>query len=298
MAIVNLGSIKFNWQGAYAGGTAYAVDDVVSYNGASYICTAASTGNLPTDTNFWDQMSSAGTNGTDVGTVLTTQGDILYRDGSGLQRLPKGTANQELRINSGATAPEWFTPVAAGGDFEKIATGTVSNASYIDLDGTSVWGTAGTYSLHKVVFRNWRQTESSDLYARQLNNGSLNTNTIYSWNIVGTNSSTSTLFGNNGDSDNSFKFTRDQIRGDNHSANYINFELTLGNINAGANENTLMVTGQIASPNHDGSNRGTGHSIFASTVCNSSDNANRTGMRFFPGGGNYYTTWTTYGMKV
>jgi hypothetical protein len=55
-------------------------------------------------------MSSAGTNGTDVGTTLTTQSDLLYRDGSGLQRLPKGSANQLLRINSGATAPEWHTP--------------------------------------------------------------------------------------------------------------------------------------------------------------------------------------------
>jgi hypothetical protein len=115
MAIVNLGSIKFNWKGAYAGGTAYAVDDVVSYNGSSYVCTAASTGNLPTDTNFWDQMSSAGTDGTngadgtDLTTTLTTQGDLVYRDGSGLQRLAKGTAGQALLMNSGATAPEWGT---------------------------------------------------------------------------------------------------------------------------------------------------------------------------------------------
>jgi len=40
-------------------------------------------------------------------TPLTTQGDILYRDGSGDQRLAKGTAGQALIMNSGATAPEW-----------------------------------------------------------------------------------------------------------------------------------------------------------------------------------------------
>ena len=208
-------------------------------------------------------------------------------------RLGSGTASSSTFLRGDGTFAE-----AGGGDFVKIATGTVSNAAYIDLDGTSVWGTAGTYSLHKLVFRNWRQTQSSDIYARQLTNNSLDTSSIYSWNIVGTNSSTSSLFGNNGDSDNSFKFTRDQIRGDNHSANYVNFELTLGNINPGANQNPLMVTGQIAAPNQDGTNRSIGHSIFASTLCNSSDNANRTGMRFFPGGGNYYTTWTTYGIKV
>ena len=117
MATVNLGNIKFNWKGAYNASTAYVVDDVVSHSGSSYICIQASTGNAPTNTSYWQQMSAAGqdgTDGTDVGTTLTTQGDMLYRDGSGLQRLAKGTAGQELRINSGATAPEWYTPVAGG----------------------------------------------------------------------------------------------------------------------------------------------------------------------------------------
>lgn len=44
---------------------------------------------------------------------LTTQGDLLYRDGSGYQRLPKGSALQVLRQNAGLTAPEWAT--MAGG---------------------------------------------------------------------------------------------------------------------------------------------------------------------------------------
>jgi hypothetical protein len=115
MATINLGAIKFNWQGAYAGGTAYAVDDVVSYNGSSYVCILASTGNLPTNATYFEQMSSAGTNGTngtDLTTTLTTQGDILYRDGSGLQRLGIGTAGQALKVNSGATGYEFGT---AGG---------------------------------------------------------------------------------------------------------------------------------------------------------------------------------------
>tara|TARA_X000001382_G_C3132303_1_gene166806 strand:- start:302 stop:955 length:654 start_codon:yes stop_codon:yes gene_type:complete len=53
-------------------------------------------------------MSSAGTNGTDgtdVGTVITTQGDLLYRDGSGLQRLAKGTSGQILE--QGTNHPQW-----------------------------------------------------------------------------------------------------------------------------------------------------------------------------------------------
>ena len=109
MATVNIGSLKFNWKGAYNGSTAYAIDDVTEYNGSSYICILASTGNLPTNTTYFQPMATKGTDGTDVGTTLTTQGDILYRDGSGLQRLAKGTAGQVLKINSGATAPEWGT---------------------------------------------------------------------------------------------------------------------------------------------------------------------------------------------
>lgn len=40
---------------------------------------------------------------------LTTQGDIAYHNGTDVVRLEKGTALQHLRINSGATAPEWAT---------------------------------------------------------------------------------------------------------------------------------------------------------------------------------------------
>jgi hypothetical protein len=110
MATINLGSIKFKWKGTYAGGTAYTVDDVVEYNGSSYICIQASTGNLPTDTAYFEQMSSAGTNGTDgtdLGTTLTTQGDIVYRDASGLQRLGAGTSGQVLQTGGTGANPSW-----------------------------------------------------------------------------------------------------------------------------------------------------------------------------------------------
>ena len=109
MATINLGNIKFNWKGTYAGGTAYVIDDVVSYLGSSYICKLASTGNLPTNTTYWDVMSQAGTDGTDIGTTLTTQGDLLYRDGSGLQRLAAGTSGQLLKTQGSGANPVWTT---------------------------------------------------------------------------------------------------------------------------------------------------------------------------------------------
>ena len=147
MATINLGSIKFNWKGAYNNSTAYAVDDVVSSGGNSYVCIQASQGNaVGNATAYWNIMSSAGTNGTngtDVGTTLTTQGDILYRDGSGLQRLAKGTAGKALLMNSGANAPEWGD--ASGGKvLQAISAGkgntfvTSSSSSYVDVTDMAV----------------------------------------------------------------------------------------------------------------------------------------------------------------
>tara|TARA_R100000234_G_C4966603_1_gene164207 strand:- start:272 stop:1015 length:744 start_codon:yes stop_codon:yes gene_type:complete len=108
MATIDLGKIKLVWRGAYNNSTAYTPDDVVSSGGSSYICKVASTGNAVTNGTYWDSLAEGG----DVATTLTTQGDILYRDGSGLQRLAKGTAGQALKMNSSANAPEWG---AAGG---------------------------------------------------------------------------------------------------------------------------------------------------------------------------------------
>ena len=129
MATINLGSIKFKWQGAYAGGTAYTVDDVVSYQGSSYICIQASTGNLPTNATYWEQMSSAGTNGTDgtdLGTTLTTQGDIVYRDASGLARLGAGTSGQALITQGTGANPIWGD--AGGGKILQVVEGSLTTS--------------------------------------------------------------------------------------------------------------------------------------------------------------------------
>ena len=153
MATINLGAIKFNWKGAYNSSTSYAVDDVVSSGGNSYVCIQAHSNQaVGNATAYWNIMSSAGTNGTngtDVGTVITTQGDLLYRDGSGLQRLVKGTAAQELRMNSAANAPEWYTPTAASTDVERVVSGAFSGTELI-ID--NCFTTA--YEIYEIHFYN------------------------------------------------------------------------------------------------------------------------------------------------
>ncbi len=49
-----------------------------------------------------------------VGGGAVTAGDFLYHDGTEWTRLPKGTAAQYLRMNAGATAPEWIATSGAG----------------------------------------------------------------------------------------------------------------------------------------------------------------------------------------
>jgi len=133
MATVNLGNIKFNWKGAYNSSTAYVVDDVVSSSGSSYICILASTGNAPTNTTYWEQMSQAGTDGTDLSTTVTTQGDIVYRDGSGLARLGAGTSGQVLQTNGTGANPSWAT---VSSDFVRLASLTqTSEVQSVSIDG-------------------------------------------------------------------------------------------------------------------------------------------------------------------
>ena len=107
MATVNLGLIKFRWQGAYAGGTAYVKDDVVSYNGSSYVCILASTGNLPTNTTYWNVMAQGGTDITSLAGLA--QGDILYYNGTDWVRLGAGTNGQFLKTQGTGANPVWGT---------------------------------------------------------------------------------------------------------------------------------------------------------------------------------------------
>ena len=148
MATVNIGSLKFNWKGAYNGSTAYAIDDVTEYNGSSYICILASTGNLPTNTTYFQPMATKGTDGTDVGTTLTTQGDILYRDGSGLQRLAAGTSGEVLQTGGSGANPSW---TAISADTVKLASVSNDNVNAAYYDFQNLFN-ENTYQGYKVYW--------------------------------------------------------------------------------------------------------------------------------------------------
>ena len=130
MATVNLGAIKFNWKGAYDNTTAYVVDDVVSSGGNSYVCILASTGNAVTNATYWELMAQKGTDTS----VATTQGDVIYHNGTSLARLGAGTSGQVLQTGGTGANPSWTD--AGGGHLL---------AFYNDVDQTNETTSSTTY---------------------------------------------------------------------------------------------------------------------------------------------------------
>lgn len=60
MAKENLGKILMTPKGAYDSTVAYEFLDIVSYNGGSYVCKKAGTGNVPTNTEYWQLIAEKG----------------------------------------------------------------------------------------------------------------------------------------------------------------------------------------------------------------------------------------------
>ena len=162
MATINLGRIKPVFKGAYSGATAYVIDDIVTSGDETFICILASTGNATSNATYWTKLAAKGTDGTDVGTTITTQGDILYRDGSGLQRLAKPASNKYLQNTSGGVL-SWETVTSATPDWEKISNTTIStNTTYVDFETLST-----DYQDFKVIISGAEvATNDSRIYMR------------------------------------------------------------------------------------------------------------------------------------
>ena len=56
-----------------------------------------------------DQLANNAVTGTKIALGSDTEGDIMYYNGTDWVRLAKGSGSQTLKMNSGATAPEWVT---------------------------------------------------------------------------------------------------------------------------------------------------------------------------------------------
>ena len=164
MATINIGNLTFTHKGDYASGTAYVKNDVVYYstNGNAYIAKQATQGNAPTNATYWNQFA-AGSGG-------------IWNAGLSL-----GSANQSLRVNSGGSALEFYTPSGGGVLQYKVAykkgTQLISSSSGVAITDTEVSLTPASAS-NKILVRgvihfggNNNMYESGKLY-RKIGSGS------------------------------------------------------------------------------------------------------------------------------
>tara|TARA_R100000234_G_scaffold33936_2_gene19994 strand:- start:207 stop:983 length:777 start_codon:yes stop_codon:yes gene_type:complete len=102
---------------------------------------------VPTGTSF-TVVDGVGVAGGGTGLTSFTAGDLLYATGSTtLAKLPKGTANQTLQMNGGATAPTWVT--ASSGGLVKLGQVTASDDSSVSLNGLFT----SDYKIYKIFGR-------------------------------------------------------------------------------------------------------------------------------------------------
>ena len=145
MATINLGRVKPVFRGAYNNSTAYVVDDIVTSSDETFICIQASTGNATSNATYWTKLAAKGTDGTDIGTTITTQGDILYRDGSGLARLAAGTSGQFLKTQGSGANPVWGDVVSKVLDVHFLENSTrvvptqAANAQWFNISFTKTY---------------------------------------------------------------------------------------------------------------------------------------------------------------
>ena len=147
---------------------------------------------LPSQTgNSGKYLKTDGTNETwsidATSDLITTAGDIVYGSAADtMARLGIGTANQILRVNSGATAPEWATPSVSAGvpagavisvamntaptGFLKANGAAISRSTYADLftaigttfgvgDGSTTFNVP---DMRGYFTRNWADNGSTD----------------------------------------------------------------------------------------------------------------------------------------
>tara|TARA_B100001996_G_scaffold9844_1_gene8299 strand:- start:3033 stop:3662 length:630 start_codon:yes stop_codon:yes gene_type:complete len=131
MATINLGRIKPVFQGAYNASTAYVVDDIVTFDGESFICILASTGNATSNATYWSKIAKKG----DDVTQLTTHGDILFRDSTGVQRLAAGTSGQVLQTKGASADPIWADATGIQWTTKNANFTAVSGGAYIANTG-------------------------------------------------------------------------------------------------------------------------------------------------------------------
>jgi hypothetical protein len=143
-------SLGVSSKGAYAGGTQYYVNDIVSSSGSSYICILNSIGNAPPNATYWNLLVQAGTNGTNGtngsngtnGTSFTWQGawssGLTYNANQTVSY--SGSSYIAIATSTGAnpsSSPGSWTLMAQAGAGNVNGPGSSTNGNLVSWNGTA-----------------------------------------------------------------------------------------------------------------------------------------------------------------
>ena len=136
MATIDLGKIKQVWRGTYNNGTAYVVDDLVSYTDggvtSTYICVTNSTGNAPSTGGSAHASWNYVAKGVAIPVPLNTQ--------TGAYVAVAGDAGKAIYISTGGVTIN--NSVFSGGDLVTIVNNSGSNQTITQGSGLTLYNAA------------------------------------------------------------------------------------------------------------------------------------------------------------
>jgi hypothetical protein len=136
MATIDLGKIKQVWRGTYNNGTAYVVDDLVSFTDSgvtsTYICVTNSTGNAPSTGGSAHASWNYVAKGVAIPVPLNTQ--------SGAYVAVAGDAGKAIYISTGGVTIN--NSVFSGGDLVTIVNNSGSNQTITQGSGLTLYNAA------------------------------------------------------------------------------------------------------------------------------------------------------------
>ena len=136
MATIDLGKIKQVWRGTYNNGTAYTVDDLVSYTDggvtSTYICVTNSTGNAPSTGGSAHASWNYVAKGVAIPVPLNTQ--------TGAYVAVAGDAGKAIYISTGGVTIN--NSVFSGGDLVTIVNNSGSNQTITQGSGVTLYNAA------------------------------------------------------------------------------------------------------------------------------------------------------------
>jgi len=126
-------------------------------------------------TTYYTGSAWANLDTTGMTNPMTTTGDMIYSSsGSTPARLGLGTANQQLRVNAGATAPEWFTPAASTSGMSLISTTSFSAVAAFNLNNVF----SATYDSYRLI-TTWQASANASPIIRLRGSGTDETTSYY-----------------------------------------------------------------------------------------------------------------------